>query len=59
MSGITWSEKVLMKAVLEAHRKWVPEKFAKPVAGKKNFYFDPYEYTYLNKETREFIDGKK
>jgi len=45
--------------VLEEHRKWIPKTFAEPVSDKKEFYFDPYDYTYLNKETKQFIDGKK
>jgi iduronate 2-sulfatase len=45
--------------IVEQHRKWVPDTFAKPVPGKNNFYFDPYAYTFLNRETKVFIDGKK
>lgn len=39
--------------------KWVPAEFHKPVAGKNTFLFDPYAFTFLNKETGAFIDGNK
>ncbi len=47
------------KIIIKEHRKWIPQKFAETVVGKEKFYFDPYEYTFLNRETKEFIDGKK
>jgi len=37
----------------------VPAKFADPVPGKDSFFFDPYAYTYLDRNTKLFIDGKK
>lgn len=45
--------------LLENNRKWIPDSFAKPASNKNDWYFDPYAYTYMNKETGEFIDGKK
>ncbi|WP_236973815.1 sulfatase [Membranihabitans maritimus] len=45
-------------AVISKHRKWVPKSFADPVAGKEKYYFDPYEYSWLNRTTGEFIQGK-
>ncbi len=47
------------KDVIEAHRKWIPEKFAEPVPSKDAYFFDPCSYTFLNRETGEFVDGKK
>ncbi|QGY44261.1 sulfatase-like hydrolase/transferase [Maribellus comscasis] len=47
------------KSILEELNKWVPKTFAESVPDKNSFYFDPYQYTYLNRETKEFIDGKK
>ena len=44
--------------IKEEHRKWIPEKFADAVQNKGAYYFDPYRYTYLNRKTGEFIDGK-
>lgn len=44
--------------IKEKHAKWIPEKFADAVPGKEAYYFDPYRYTYLNRKTGEFIDGK-
>jgi len=45
--------------VLAEHRGWIPDTFARPVPGKEAFFFDPHEYTWINKENKEFIDGKK
>lgn len=44
--------------VMEDHRKWAP-KFAPALPGKSAFYFDPYAYTYMDRKTGAFIDGKK
>lgn len=46
------------KDILEQHRRWIPASFHESVPGKYAFFFDPYEYTYLNRETKDFIDGK-
>ena len=45
--------------IIKKHSKWIPDSFAKPVPGKDNFLFDPYEYTFINRKTKLFIDGKK
>jgi len=45
--------------IMAKHRKWIPENFAKPVSGKDGFFFDPYEYTWISKQDKSFIDGKK
>ena len=45
--------------IINDHKKWLPAKVAKETAGKKQFFFDPHDYTYMNRETGEFIDGKK
>ncbi|MCD6564849.1 MAG: sulfatase [Bacteroidales bacterium] len=47
------------RSILEEHRKWIPDTFATPVPGKEAFFFDPHEYTWMNKETKQFVDGKK
>jgi iduronate 2-sulfatase len=47
------------REVIEAHRKWVPVSFAKPVPVRESYYFDPATFTFMNRETGEFIDGKK
>jgi len=44
---------------INEHRKWVPIKFAQPVRGKDAYFFDPASYSWLIKETKEYIDGKK
>ena len=46
-------------AIIEEHKKWIPEQYAKPVPGKGNYFFDPYSYTYMNRETGAFVDGKE
>jgi hypothetical protein len=45
-------------SVIDEHRIWVP-KFAPALPGKSDFYFDPHAYTYMNRKTGVFIDGKK
>ena len=45
--------------ILEEHRRWIPPAFARPVPGKEAFFFDPYEYTWINREDKSFIDGKE
>lgn len=45
--------------VKERLGKWIPEKFAEPLPQKTDYFFDPYAYTYMNRVTGEFIDGKK
>ena len=47
------------KDIIEAHIKYVPETFAEPVAKKQSFYFDPATYTYMDRETGAFVDGRK
>jgi hypothetical protein len=37
----------------------MPESFAEPVPGKEAFFFDPHEYTWINREDKSFTDGKK
>ena len=44
--------------IIDQHRKWIPDKFHESVPRKADFFFDPYAYTWLHRETREFIDGK-
>ena len=44
--------------IIDQHRKWIPDKFHESVPGKADFFFDPYAYTWLHRETRDFIDGK-
>ncbi|MCX6326946.1 MAG: sulfatase [Bacteroidia bacterium] len=45
--------------IIEMHRKWIPASFAKPVPGKASYYFDPCTYTFMNRETGAFVDGKE
>jgi arylsulfatase A-like enzyme len=45
--------------ILEKHRKWIPDSFSEPALKKDAWFFDPYSNTYMNRETGEFIDGKK
>lgn len=45
--------------VLEEHRKWIPKTFAPPVPDKSAYFFDPFQYSWLVKATRQYIDGKK
>lgn len=45
--------------IIKDHLKWVPESFAEPVTGKREWFFDPYEYTWLHRENGEFIDGNE
>lgn len=47
------------KQVIEEHKNWVPKFFAEPVSSKETYYFDPYQYTFMNRQTGTFIDGKK
>lgn len=47
------------KAIKDNLKQWVPEVYAESLASKTDFFFDPYAYTYLHKETGQFIDGKK
>jgi arylsulfatase A-like enzyme len=45
--------------ILKEHRRWIPGTFARPVPGKGAFFFDPYEYTWIDREDKSFIDGKE
>ncbi|MCK5692843.1 MAG: sulfatase-like hydrolase/transferase, partial [Bacteroidales bacterium] len=45
--------------ILEEHRKWVPPVFAQSVLGKEAYFFDPYAYTWINKEDKRYVDGKE
>jgi len=45
--------------IIEQHRKWVPVSFAEPVSGKDSYFFDPCSYSFMHRETGEFIDGTK
>lgn len=45
--------------IIKKHSRWIPDSFANPVPGKGSFLFDPYEYTFINRKTKLFIDGKK
>ena len=45
--------------VINHHRNWVPKQFAPALPGKTNFFFDPYRYTWLDKSSDEFVDGKE
>lgn len=45
--------------VIEEHQQWIPSSFADPVAEKEAWFFDPYEYTWLHRETADYVDGKK
>ncbi len=47
-------------AVIAEHRKWVPETFAEETGGQRDdWFFDPGTYTWLHRETGEFIDGNR
>lgn len=48
-----------LATVKDRHSKWIPKKFAGTAPGKNTFYFDPYKYTFLNRTTKDFIDGYK
>lgn len=47
--------------VIEEHRNWLPKPFADPKERgfRENWYFDPHDYTWLHRETGEFVDGNK
>jgi len=45
--------------ILEQHRKQATQKFAKTVVERTAWYFDPHNFTYLHRETGQFVDGKK
>lgn len=45
--------------ILEAHRKMAPAKFAPIAPSRDAFYFDPATYTFMNRETGAFVDGRK
>ncbi|MEM7368128.1 MAG: sulfatase [Bacteroidota bacterium] len=47
------------KKIIDLHRKWIPASFAPSVPGKGSFYFDPYAYSFLDRETKAFVDGKQ
>lgn len=47
-------------AVIAEHLKWVPVKFAEETGGQRDdWFFDPHDYTWLHRETGEFIDGRR
>jgi len=45
--------------VIEAHRKWLPARFAEPVPVRESYYFDPASYTFMDRKSGAFVDGKK
>lgn len=45
--------------ILQEHRKWIPKKFLSAVDTKEDYFFDPYQYSWLNKKTKQYIDGKQ
>ena len=45
--------------ILEAHRKIAPATFASIAPSRDAYYFDPATYTFMNRETGAFIDGRK
>lgn len=47
------------EGVIKEHRKWIPTSFAKPIPRKDAYFFDPYKYSWLVRETGEYIDGTK
>ena len=47
----------IMAKVKYDHSIWVPKVFKSAVPGKNAFYFDPYKYTFLNRKSKDFIDG--
>jgi arylsulfatase A-like enzyme len=47
------------KDVIESHNKFVPKSFAEPLPSKGSYYFDPGTYTYMDRITGEFVDGRK
>jgi arylsulfatase A-like enzyme len=44
--------------IIQEHRKWIPE-YADPLPGKVNYFFDPYSYTFMDRISGAFVDGKK
>ncbi len=46
-------------SIIEEHRKWIPSSFAKPVPSKDSYYFDPASYTFMDRQTGDFVDGRK
>ena len=46
-------------AIIKEHKKWIPEQYAAPAAGKVDYFSDPYRYTFMNRETGAFVDGKE
>lgn len=47
------------QAVIEQHAQWIPKIFVPPAPRKTDFYFDPHDYTFMDRKTKAFIDGKK
>ncbi|HUW91589.1 MAG TPA: sulfatase [Bacteroidales bacterium] len=47
------------KDVKEELGKWIPVSFAKSAPSKDNYYFDPATYTYMDRVTGAFVDGRK
>ncbi|MBE0668158.1 MAG: sulfatase-like hydrolase/transferase, partial [Bacteroidales bacterium] len=47
------------KSIIEDHLKWIPSSFAKPVPSKDSYFFDPATYTFMDRVTGAFIDGRK
>ena len=45
--------------IIKEHFKWIPDSFAAPVPTKDSYYLDPHEFTFMNRETGDFVDGKK
>lgn len=45
--------------VKEEHKRWIPKSFAAEIPKKDAYFFDPYSYSWLVKETKEYIEGKK
>lgn len=39
--------------------RWIPETFAESLPQKTDFFFDPYAYTFMDRKTGKFIDGRK
>lgn len=45
--------------IIEQHKRWIPETFEDPVGvgTREAWYFDPHDYTWLHRETGEYVDG--
>lgn len=47
------------QTILEDHKKWATNDWKEDVPTKSDYFFDPYQCTWLEKETKRYIEGSK